>query len=121
MSAVNLHSVFQMNGNREFKFYCKHKRLSRWTVKQLTMKSNRETLDIKWQMCRKERISGLLLKSLPFHRNMILTETAKNRKLPLNVIKLETMEQVESAPTPATIFSLFYKEKFITTDISAWF
>jgi len=37
----------------------------------------------------------------------------------LNVIKLETMEQAQSAPTPATIFSLFYKGNFVTTDISA--
>ena len=29
------------------------------------------------------------------------------------------MEQVQAAPTPATIFSLFYEGKFVTTDISA--
>ncbi len=28
------------------------------------------------------------------------------------------MEQVQAAPTPATIFSLFYEGKFVTTDIS---
>ena len=48
-----------------------------------------------------------------------LTQTAENRKLPLTLIKLETMEQAQSAPTPATIFSLFYNGKFVTTDISA--
>ncbi len=48
-----------------------------------------------------------------------LTQTAQNRKLPLKLIKLETMEQAQSAPTPATIFSLFHNGKFITTDISA--
>ena len=41
-------------------------------------------------------------------------------KLPPNVtIKLETMQQAQSAPTPATIFSLFYNGSFVTTDISA--
>jgi len=35
------------------------------------------------------------------------------------LVKLETMEQAQSAPTPATIFSLFYYGKFVTADISA--
>jgi len=35
------------------------------------------------------------------------------------VIKLETMKQAQSAPTPATIFSLFLDGKFVTTDISS--
>lgn len=54
-----------------------------------------------------------------YHICNSLKETAKSRKLPLKVIKLETMEQAQAAPTPATIFSLFYNGKFITTDISA--
>ncbi len=53
-----------------------------------------------------------------YHVTTSLTETAEKRKLPLEIIKLETMEQTQSAPTPATIFSLFYDGKFITTDIS---
>lgn len=53
-----------------------------------------------------------------FHTKNSLIETAKNRKIPLKIIKLETMEQAQSAPSPATIFSLFYKGKFMTTDIS---
>ena len=36
----------------------------------------------------------------------------------VEIIKLETLEQAQSAPTPATIFSLFYNGKFVTTDIS---
>jgi len=28
------------------------------------------------------------------------------------------LEQAQSAPTPATIFSLFYNAEFITTDLS---
>ena len=53
-----------------------------------------------------------------FQAKNSLIETAKNRKIPLKVIKLETMEQAQSAPSPATIFSLFYNGKFMTTDIS---
>ena len=53
-----------------------------------------------------------------YHVITSLTETAKNRNLPLKIIKIESMEQAQSAPTPATIFSLFYNGKFITTDIS---
>ena len=47
-----------------------------------------------------------------------LTQTAENRKLPLEIIQLETVEQAQSSPTPATIFSLFYNGKFVTTDLS---
>jgi len=54
-----------------------------------------------------------------YHVNESLTETAEKRKLPLKIVKLETMEQAQSSPTPATIFSLFYNGKFITTDLSA--
>jgi len=53
-----------------------------------------------------------------FHVTNSLTETAKRRKLPLKVIKLDTMERAQSAPTPATIFSLFCNGKFVTTDLS---
>lgn len=53
-----------------------------------------------------------------FHINESLKETATKRNLPLKIIKLETMEQAQSSPTPATIFSLFYNGKFVTTDIS---
>ena len=54
-----------------------------------------------------------------YHVNTELTQTAEKRKLPLKLIKLETAEQGQSAPSPATIFSLFYKGKFVTTDISS--
>lgn len=53
-----------------------------------------------------------------YHVINSLTETAKNRNIPLKIIKLESMKQAQSAPTPATIFSLFYNGKFITTDVS---
>lgn len=54
-----------------------------------------------------------------YHVTTSLTETAEKRKLPLKVIKLDTMEKAQASPTPATIFSLFYNGKFITTDLSA--
>ncbi len=54
-----------------------------------------------------------------YHVTTSLIEAAENRKLPLKVIKLDTMEKAQSAPTPATIFSLFYNGKFVTTDLSA--
>ena len=54
-----------------------------------------------------------------YHVTTSLIETAEKRKLPLKVIKLDTMEKAQASPTPATIFSLFYNGKFITTDLSA--
>ena len=53
-----------------------------------------------------------------FHVIESLNETVKKRKLKLKVIKLKAMKQAQSAPTPATIFSLFHNGKFITTDLS---
>ncbi|MEO1013312.1 MAG: GNAT family N-acetyltransferase [Bacteroidota bacterium] len=53
-----------------------------------------------------------------FHAKETLTETAKNRNLPLKVIKLKTMEEAQKCPSPATIFSLFLDGKFMTTDLS---
>lgn len=53
-----------------------------------------------------------------FHAKTSLIETAEKRKLPYKIIKLESMEQAQEAPSPATIFSLFYNGKFVTTDIS---
>ena len=48
-----------------------------------------------------------------------LAQTVEKRKLPLKLVKLETREQAQSAPTPATIFCLFHNGKFVTTDISS--
>lgn len=53
-----------------------------------------------------------------YHVRESLSETIKNRNLQLKIIKLETMKQAQSAPSPATIFSLFFNGKFVTTDIS---
>ena len=53
-----------------------------------------------------------------YHVGSSLVETAKKRKLALKVVKLETLEQAQSSPTPATIFSLFIDSRFVTTDLS---
>ena len=54
-----------------------------------------------------------------FHVEESLRETAQRRGLPLRTIRLKTLEQAQTSPTPATIFSLYLDGKFITTDISA--
>lgn len=54
-----------------------------------------------------------------FHAKNSLLEAAEKREIPVTLIKLETVEQAQSAPSPATIFSLFYNGKFVTTNISA--
>ena len=53
-----------------------------------------------------------------YHVRESLIETANKRNLPLKIIKLDSMEKAKSAPTPATIFSLFLNGKFVTTDLS---
>lgn len=47
----------------------------------------------------------------------MLEEVAKNRNVPLKVIKFETTEQAQNAPAPFTSYSLFYNGDFITNDI----
>ena len=53
-----------------------------------------------------------------YHIKESLGETAKKRNLDLKIIKLDTIEYAQSAPTPATIFSLYRGGKFVTTDLS---
>lgn len=48
-----------------------------------------------------------------------LKESAEKRNIPLKIIKLDNMESARACPSPATIFSMFYKGKFVTTDISS--
>lgn len=43
---------------------------------------------------------------------------AQSKGIPLKIIKLGTMEQAQAAPSPATIFSLFFNGKFVTNDLS---
>ena len=70
----------------------------------------------------KDGVSVYFTNRCPFseyHVTNSLVETVKNRNLHLEVIKLESLKEAQNSPTPATIFSLFYNGKFITTDISA--
>ena len=43
-----------------------------------------------------------------YYVNGVLRVLAQEINIPLKVIKLETREQAQNSPTPATIFSLFY-------------
>jgi GNAT superfamily N-acetyltransferase len=54
-----------------------------------------------------------------YHVRVSLTESCEKRKIPLNIIKLESLTQAQNCPSPATIFSLYYNGAFVTTDISA--
>ncbi|WP_196257877.1 YoaP domain-containing protein [Pelagibacterium limicola] len=53
-----------------------------------------------------------------YHVNVSLRETCEKRNLTANIIKLDSLEAAQSAPTPATIFSLFIDGRFVTTDLS---
>lgn len=53
-----------------------------------------------------------------YHVNETLRILAQEKNIPLKVIKLKTRKQAQNSPTPATIFSLFYNGKFVTTDLS---
>lgn len=53
-----------------------------------------------------------------YHVENSLVEAAKKRSIPLKIVKLDTIEKAKNSPSPATIFSLFYKGKFVSTDIS---
>jgi len=54
-----------------------------------------------------------------FHAKNSLLETVGKRNLSFKIIKIESKEQAQTVPSPATIFSLFLNGKFVTTDISA--
>ncbi len=94
----------------------------------LVKKINPETNDPKFnentisgEISDKNGLTAYFSNRCPFseyHVMSSLKETSEIRKLPLKIIKLENSEQSQSAPTPATIFSLYYNGKFITTDIS---
>ena len=52
-----------------------------------------------------------------YYVNRMLRVLTQENDIPLKIIKFESREQAQSSPTPATIFSLFWNGKFITTDI----
>lgn len=93
-------------------------------VKKLNPKANNPKFNNSVKNSNIEEKNGILVyysNRCPFteyHVTTSLIETAEKRKLPLKVIKLDTMEKAQMAPTPATIFSLFFNGEFITTDLS---
>lgn len=52
-----------------------------------------------------------------YYVNGILRVLARENGIPLKIYKFNSKEQAQCSPTPATIFSLFWNGKFITTDI----
>ncbi|GJM62316.1 N-acetyltransferase [Persicobacter diffluens] len=53
-----------------------------------------------------------------YHVQHSLQATAESKGIPLKLIRLESKMQAQNCPSPATIFSLFYQGKFLTTDLS---
>jgi GNAT superfamily N-acetyltransferase len=53
-----------------------------------------------------------------YYVSVPMYETARKRNIPLKVIKIDSLDKAQGAPSPATIFSLFYNGHFITTDLS---
>ena len=53
-----------------------------------------------------------------YYINELLKAAIEKRGLKYKIVKLETMEQAQDAPTPATIFSVFRDGRFVTTDLS---
>lgn len=53
-----------------------------------------------------------------YHIHTSLKETCEKRGLSYKAIKLDSLEKAQSAPSPATIFSLFIDDRFVTTDLS---
>lgn len=53
-----------------------------------------------------------------YYVNIELVKLSEKYGIPLKIIKLETIEEAKNCPSPATIFSAFYKGKFLTNDMS---
>ncbi|MBS7528423.1 GNAT family N-acetyltransferase [Fusibacter paucivorans] len=53
-----------------------------------------------------------------YHVETVLKETLSDKSFSCSFHHLTTLEAAQASPTPATIFSLFYKGKFLTTDLS---
>ncbi len=53
-----------------------------------------------------------------YHVTQGLKSIAQQRGLPLKIVHLDSLEKAQSAPTPATIFSLYWSGKLVTTDLS---
>lgn len=53
-----------------------------------------------------------------YYVNGSLLVLAQEHNITLEIIKIDTIEQAQNVPTPATIFSVFHNGQFLTTDIS---
>ena len=53
-----------------------------------------------------------------YHVEEVLKQTLLDKKLSFEFHKLDTCEEAQMSPTPATIFGLYHKGTFITTDVS---
>lgn len=53
-----------------------------------------------------------------YHVENILVQSAKELNLPLHINRITSVQAAQKCPTPATIFSMYYNQNFITTDIS---
>lgn len=47
----------------------------------------------------------------------IIQDLAKEKGIDLQLIKIDSMEAAQNAPTPFTTYSLFYDGKFVTNEI----
>lgn len=95
---------------------------------QLALKIDKEASDPSFKACvqsgeceEKEGLVVYYTNRCPFTEYYVtgsLFCVAQSKGIPLKIVKLETMEQAQAAPSPATIFSLFFNGKFVTTDLS---
>lgn len=94
----------------------------------LALKIDKEAPDPSFKACvqsgeceEKEGLVAYYTNRCPFTEYYVtgsLFCVAQSKGIPLKIVKLETMEQAQAVPSPATIFSLFFKGKFVTTDLS---
>lgn len=94
----------------------------------LALKIDKEALAPSFKVCvqsgeceEKEGLVAYYTNRCPFTEYYVtgsLFCVAQSKGIPLKIVKLETMEQAQAAPSPATIFSLFFNGKFVTTDLS---
>lgn len=94
----------------------------------LALKIDKEASDPSFKACvqsgeceEKEELVVYYTNRCPFTEYYVtgsLFCVAQSKGISLKIVKLETMEQAQAAPSPATIFSLFFNGKFVTTDLS---
>jgi GNAT superfamily N-acetyltransferase len=53
-----------------------------------------------------------------FHVEESLAQSSRELGIPLKSFYLNSLEKAQAAPSPATIFSLFYKGRFVTNNLS---